>query len=200
MYGCGSTEHGQLPYLKFAGGQEGSASDDESADMSAEVGADVDALQPRNEITIPTQLRMPFLQVPPCASMCRHMCLYDRSTLIGDPLSTHACQPSLMPRENQMQAVPGTAGAWWRKCCLRVEGEVYRGMLAGCRLEGAGHPWSVGWWLVASAAPSSPALLMSSPSPNNPICWTGAYTTNPFALHHCVFNVLLSYFISLFSA
>ncbi|KAK9909040.1 hypothetical protein WJX75_006403 [Coccomyxa subellipsoidea] len=62
VYGCGSTEHGQLPYLKFAGGQEGSASDDESADMSAEVGADMDAPQPRNEITIPTQLRMPFLQ------------------------------------------------------------------------------------------------------------------------------------------
>lgn len=62
VYGCGSTEHGQLPYLKFAGGQEGSSSDEEGA---ADADADVDAgLQPRNEITIPTQLRLPFLQVP----------------------------------------------------------------------------------------------------------------------------------------
>ena len=67
MYGCGSTEHGQLPYLKFAGGQEGSASEDD--DASADVDADLDALQPRNEITIPTQLRLPFLQVPPHAPM-----------------------------------------------------------------------------------------------------------------------------------
>jgi len=42
-YGCGSTRHGQLPYLKFS-------SDDEK-------------LQARNEITQATKLKLPMLQV-----------------------------------------------------------------------------------------------------------------------------------------
>jgi hypothetical protein len=43
VYGCGSTKHGQLPYLKFS-------SDDEK-------------LQARNEITQATKLKLPMLQV-----------------------------------------------------------------------------------------------------------------------------------------
>ncbi len=45
VYGCGSTRHGQLPYLKFS-------SDDEK-------------LQARNEITQATKLKLPMLQVCP---------------------------------------------------------------------------------------------------------------------------------------
>ena len=49
MYGCGSTEHGELPYLRFSGGAGDSDCDDDSL--------------PRSEICVPTRLRLPFLQV-----------------------------------------------------------------------------------------------------------------------------------------
>ena len=55
VYGCGSTRHGQLPYLKFS-------SDDEK-------------MQARNEITQATRLKLPMLQVghdplfPPFSSL-----------------------------------------------------------------------------------------------------------------------------------
>lgn len=54
LYGCGSTEYGQLPYLKFAGpsGSEGG----DSSDM------DIESREPRNEVTVPTRLALPFLQ------------------------------------------------------------------------------------------------------------------------------------------
>ena len=49
VYGCGSTEHGELPYLRFSGGAGDSDCDDDS--------------EPRSEICVPTRLRLPFLQV-----------------------------------------------------------------------------------------------------------------------------------------
>ncbi len=58
VYGCGSTEHGQLPYLRYApeGGSEGA----DEASMSA---SELENLPARNEITIPTRLRLPVRQV-----------------------------------------------------------------------------------------------------------------------------------------
>lgn len=60
MYGCGSTEHGQLPYLRFS--QDGSADSLEEASMSA---AELENIPARNEITIPTLLRLPVRQAGP---------------------------------------------------------------------------------------------------------------------------------------
>ena len=57
VYGCGSTEQGQLPYLRFS--QDGSADSLEEASMSA---AELENIPARNEITIPTQLRLPVRQ------------------------------------------------------------------------------------------------------------------------------------------
>ena len=54
LYGCGSTEYGQLPYLKFAGPSGSDGGD--SSDM------DVESREPRNEVTVPTRLALPFLQ------------------------------------------------------------------------------------------------------------------------------------------
>lgn len=61
VYGCGSTEHGQLPYLRFS--QDGSADSLEEASMSA---AELENIPARNEITIPTQLRLPVRQACSC--------------------------------------------------------------------------------------------------------------------------------------
>ena len=57
VHGCGSTEHGQLPYLRYSreGGSEGA----DEASMSA---AELENLPARNEITIPTGLRLPVRQ------------------------------------------------------------------------------------------------------------------------------------------
>lgn len=52
VYGCGSTKHGQLPYLKFSsleGPAEGVSRDDND--------------QPRNEVTQASRLKLPILQV-----------------------------------------------------------------------------------------------------------------------------------------
>lgn len=57
VYGCGSTEHGQLPYLRYS--QDGSADSLQEASMSA---AELENVPARNEITIPTQLRLPVRQ------------------------------------------------------------------------------------------------------------------------------------------
>lgn len=58
MYGCGSTEHGQLPYLRYS--QDGSSEGLQEASMSA---AELENIPARNEITIPTRLRLPVRQV-----------------------------------------------------------------------------------------------------------------------------------------
>ena len=50
MFGCGSTKHGQLPYLKFASPLEGVKNDDENQ-------------QATDEITQATKLKLPILQV-----------------------------------------------------------------------------------------------------------------------------------------
>ena len=72
VYGCGSTEHGQLPYLRFS--QDGSADSLEEASMSA---AELENVPARNEITIPTQLRLPVRQacsLPLQSSWIDHHC------------------------------------------------------------------------------------------------------------------------------
>ena len=56
VYGCGSTEYGQLPYLRYSGGAGASDGDDEAPE--------------RGEITVPTRLRLPFLQVGRCRAAC----------------------------------------------------------------------------------------------------------------------------------
>ena len=59
MYGCGLTEHGQLPYLRSgrAGGRGGAARSDAAGSSSGE------GDEPgRCEVTIPTRLSLPFLQ------------------------------------------------------------------------------------------------------------------------------------------
>jgi hypothetical protein len=58
VYGCGSTEHGQLPYLRYS--REGRSEGTDEASMSA---AELENLPARNEITIPTRLRLPVRQV-----------------------------------------------------------------------------------------------------------------------------------------
>ena len=60
VYGCGSTEHGQLPYLRYS--QDGSSDGVEGASMSA---AELENIPARNEITIPTRLRLPVRQACP---------------------------------------------------------------------------------------------------------------------------------------
>lgn len=52
VYGCGSTEYGQLPYLRFSSGAGASDNDDDAPE--------------RGEITVPTRLRLQFLQVCSC--------------------------------------------------------------------------------------------------------------------------------------
>ena len=60
VYGCGSTEHGQLPYLRYS--QDGSSDGVEGVSMSA---AELENIPARNEITIPTRLRLPVRQACP---------------------------------------------------------------------------------------------------------------------------------------
>ena len=61
MYGCGSTQCGQLPYLKFS-------SADGSEASAGEQSGDEEVFRPaRNEVTKPTRLKLPFLQVVPLA-------------------------------------------------------------------------------------------------------------------------------------
>lgn len=54
VYGCGSTEYGQLPYLKFTAGAAGT----EPA-QPHDMDTDGDS---RNEVTVPTKLNLQFLQ------------------------------------------------------------------------------------------------------------------------------------------
>ena len=65
MYGCGSTEHGQLPYLRYS--QDGSSDGQEAASMSA---AELEDIPARNEITIPTRLRLPVRQARHLSRRC----------------------------------------------------------------------------------------------------------------------------------
>ena len=64
VYGCGSTQHGQLPYLKFSSPVGGIADDNDSGDEHR---------QPRNEITQATRLKLPFLQVVPVRPLAMHV-------------------------------------------------------------------------------------------------------------------------------
>lgn len=58
VYGCGSTEHGQLPYLKFTAGAAGTEPAlPHSLDQNGEP-----SQQTRNEVTVPTKLNLQFLQ------------------------------------------------------------------------------------------------------------------------------------------
>ena len=60
VYGCGSTEYGQLPYLRFAA-QQGEGYEEEAG--PAEGSSDEGDREPRDEVTCPTRLKLPFLQV-----------------------------------------------------------------------------------------------------------------------------------------
>ena len=58
MYACGSTEFGQLPYLKFTAGAAGT----EPA-LPHSLDQDSESSHPtRNEVTVPTKLNLQFLQ------------------------------------------------------------------------------------------------------------------------------------------
>ncbi len=58
VYGCGSTENGQLPYLKFTAGAAGTEPAlPHSLDQDGEP-----SQQTRNEVTVPTKLNLQFLQ------------------------------------------------------------------------------------------------------------------------------------------
>ena len=58
VYGCGSTEHGQLPYLKFTAGAAGT-----EPTLPNAVDQDGEPSQhTRNEVTVPTKLNLQFLQ------------------------------------------------------------------------------------------------------------------------------------------
>ncbi len=58
VYGCGSTEFGQLPYLKFTAGAAGTEPAlPHSMDQDGEP-----SHQTRNEVTVPTRLNLQFLQ------------------------------------------------------------------------------------------------------------------------------------------
>ena len=59
VYGCGLTEHGQLPYLRsgLPGGRSGAAHSDAAGGSGGE-----DDEPGRCEVTIPTRLSLPFLQ------------------------------------------------------------------------------------------------------------------------------------------
>ena len=58
MYGCGSTEYGQLPYLKFTAGAAGT----EPALPNAVDQDGAPSQHTRNEVTVPTKLNLQFLQ------------------------------------------------------------------------------------------------------------------------------------------
>ena len=57
VFGCGSTKHGQLPYLKFASPSEDS---DDGLDEHQKA---------TDEITQATRLKLPILQVPNLSDM-----------------------------------------------------------------------------------------------------------------------------------
>ena len=60
MYGCGATECGQLPYLKFTAGAAGTEpAQPRDMDTDMETG---ELRQARNEVTVPTRLNLQFLQ------------------------------------------------------------------------------------------------------------------------------------------
>ena len=65
VYGCGLTEHGQLPFLRFSRSAivDGSSSGSSDGEEEAEGAEMAGPAKPRDEITIPTRLRLPFLQV-----------------------------------------------------------------------------------------------------------------------------------------
>ena len=58
VYGCGSTEYGQLPYLKFTAGAAGT----EPALPNAVDQDGEPSHHTRNEVTVPTKLNLQFLQ------------------------------------------------------------------------------------------------------------------------------------------
>ncbi|KAK9818463.1 hypothetical protein WJX74_005654 [Apatococcus lobatus] len=63
VYGCGSTKHGQLPSLRFGNGQPGVEIDDDGmGSPRSDDSQGVEQQQPRNEMTVPTKLRLPFMQ------------------------------------------------------------------------------------------------------------------------------------------
>jgi hypothetical protein len=66
VFGCGLTEHGQLPFLRYSRSAVADASSSSSSDGEEEedgAAGGTGSAQPRDEITIPTRLRLPFLQV-----------------------------------------------------------------------------------------------------------------------------------------
>ena len=63
MYGCGSTKHGQLPSLRFGNGQPGVEIDEDGmGSPHSDDSQGGEQQQPRNEMTVPTKLRLPFMQ------------------------------------------------------------------------------------------------------------------------------------------
>lgn len=63
VYGCGSTKHGQLPSLRFGNGQPGvEIEEDGLGSPHSEDSQDAEQRPPRNEMTVPTKLRLPFMQ------------------------------------------------------------------------------------------------------------------------------------------
>ena len=58
MYGCGATEYGQLPYLKFTAGAAGTEPAlPHSIDQEGEASRDT-----RNDVPVPTKLNLQYLQ------------------------------------------------------------------------------------------------------------------------------------------
>ena len=63
VYGCGSTKHGQLPSLRFGNGQPGvQVEEDGLGSPHSDDSQDAEQRPPRNEMTVPTKLRLPFMQ------------------------------------------------------------------------------------------------------------------------------------------
>ena len=84
MYGCGSTEHGELPYLRSSSGGGDSDLEEDAT--------------PRSEICVPTRMRLPFLQVLPLLaraiepSPLQHACACQAAPHAGVPARALGCR------------------------------------------------------------------------------------------------------------
>ena len=105
VYGCGLTEHGQLPFLKFSksGGADSSSSSEDEGEDAELAAARGEGNNTRNEITIPTRLRLPFVQVQalpaPFPGQVR------RSEIAGQLRSISLCQACVMQFEKKLLLV-----------------------------------------------------------------------------------------------
>ena len=104
MYGCGLTKHGQLPFLKFSksGGADSSSSSEDEGEDAELAAARGDGTSTRNEITIPTRLRLPFVQVeaPPCTP-----CLVNTHPQQAGMCSLRS-EPSIVHMEQKLPYLP----------------------------------------------------------------------------------------------